>query len=231
MKGGLKQLPWEMPASIQDAKAMQEALSGQVERTGIVSPDEVRWIAGVDASISRDGERMIGCICLLSWPRLVLEDVVITTDRVAFPYVPGYLSFREVPVLLKAAERLQVVPDLTMVDGQGIAHPRRLGLASHFGLVTGWRTLGCAKNRLVGECGEPGNEKGSTSPCMVGEEQVATVVRSRTGVKPLWISTGHGIDPDHAVEWVLACTTRYRLPEPVRAAHRQAAEYRRNEPG
>lgn len=224
----LPTVPWVEPASVKDATRLQREAAEQVVTEGVVDPDRVRWIAGVDASITRDKTRMIGAICLLSWPRLTVEDVVLETEKVAFPYVPGYLSFREVPVLLKAARKLTVLPDLVIVDGQGIAHPRRLGLASHLGLVTGWTTIGCAKSRLVGDCGEVGQEKGSVEPCEDGGEIVASLVRTRTGVKPVWISSGHGIEREDAVRWVLRTTTRYRLPEPIRAAHREAGNYRRN---
>jgi len=224
----LPTIPWVEPATVPEATRLQKEAMGRVVVEGDIDPDKVRWIAGVDASITRDKTRMIGAICLLSWPQLTVEDVVLETEKVAFPYVPGYLSFREVPVLLKAAAKLPVQPDLVIVDGQGIAHPRRLGLASHLGLVTGWRTIGCAKSRLVGDCGELAQEKGSAVPCSDRGEMVVHLVRTRTGVKPVWVSPGHGVGHEAAVRWVLATTTRYRLPEPTRAAHREAGRYRRN---
>ena len=218
---------WVSPDSIQHARSLQEELAGEVDRTGSLDPAKVHFIAGVDASISRDKTRMIGSICLLRWPHLTVEDVRIQTLSVAFPYVPGYLSFREVPVLLKAAEQLTTPPDLVIVDGQGIAHPRRLGLASHLGLVTGWRTIGCAKSRLIGDCAEPEDEKGSSMSCMDRGEEIARVVRTRDGVKPVWVSTGHRISLDDAVRWILRTVTRYRLPEPIRVAHNEAGQFRR----
>ncbi|MCB2200681.1 deoxyribonuclease V [bacterium] len=221
-------VPWIEPGSIQQARSLQEELSERVDRNGELDNDSVRFIAGVDASISRDKTHMIGAISLLRWPQLTVEDVSIETLGVAFPYVPGYLSFREVPVLLKAAEHLTHFPDLVIVDGQGIAHPRRLGLASHLGLVTGWRTIGCAKSRLIGECEEPGRNKGAFKPCLHKDEEVARLVRTRDGVKPVWISTGHGISLENAVKWVLRTAIRYRLPEPIRVAHKAAGRFRRS---
>jgi len=223
----LPRIAWRTPRNVAEARVIQEELAGRLVETVEVEEDGIRLIAGVDASISRDGEWMIGSICLLSWPDLVQEDRVIACSRVAFPYIPGYLSFREVPVLLEAAAKLAQRPDLALVDGHGIAHPRRLGLASHLGLVTGWRTVGCAKKRLVGICPNPGMHKGDWEECRDRGEVVGYIVRTRSGVKPVWVSSGYGVSPVSAREWVVRTATRYRLPDPIRCAHRQAGEFRR----
>ena len=220
-------IPWTPPDSIQHARSIQEELRGRIVVKGEIPENRVRTIAGIDASITPDGRKMIGVICLLSWPALELEEIVSAMDDVTFPYVPGYLSFREIPVLLSAASQLQKSVDLAIVDGQGMAHPRRLGLASHFGLVTGWRTIGCAKRRLIGAAEDPGSDRGSLSPLMDGSERIGTVLRTRTAVSPVWVSVGTGISLHSAEEWILRTARKYRLPEPVRHAHREAGKIRR----
>jgi len=223
----VKAIPWTVPGSMEEARAIQDELRSRVVRDGVIPEKRVRWIAGVDASITRDGRKMIGAICLLSWPGLEVEEIVSATDEMTFPYVPGYLSFREIPVLLRAATQLQKSVDLAIVDGQGVAHPRRLGLASHFGLVTGWNTIGCAKSRLTGAAADPGEERGARSALLDGGERIGTVLRTRTSVAPVWVSVGHGIGLDDAERWVLRTAHRFRLPEPVRCAHREAGNVRR----
>jgi deoxyribonuclease V len=137
---------------------------------------------------------------------------------VSFPYVPGLLSFREIPLLTQALGRLETTPDLLLVDGQGYAHPRRIGIASHVGLLAGLPTIGCAKSRLCGEHAEPGRERGSQAPLLDGGEVIGTVLRTRDGIKPLYVSVGHLISLESAAAWVLRLATRVRLPEPVRVA-------------
>jgi deoxyribonuclease V len=149
-------------------------------------------------------------------------EMEVVTDRVEFPYVPGLLSFREAPLILAALEKITAVPDLIMVDGQGIAHPRRMGLASHLGLFLGVPTIGCAKSRLCGECEEPGNEPGSYADLTDKGEVIGATLRTRAGVKPVYVSIGHMIDLPSAMHWVLACCRGYRLPEPTRLAHQAA---------
>ncbi|HEY9147853.1 MAG TPA: deoxyribonuclease V, partial [Gammaproteobacteria bacterium] len=140
-----------------------------------------------------------------------------------FPYVPGLLSFREVPAVLAALEQLSALPDLLLCDGQGIAPPRRLGIASHLGVLLDLPTIGVAKSRLVGEHAEPGEEKGAWQPLTDKGETLGCVLRSRSNVKPLYISPGHRVSVESARHWVMACLTRYRLPETTRWAHRLAS--------
>jgi deoxyribonuclease V len=144
-------------------------------------------------------------------------------SEIRFPYIPGLFAFREAPALLKALERLNTRPQLLICDGHGIAHPRRFGLASHVGVLAGIPTVGCAKRRLCGSFADPDISRGSSSPLIDRGETVGTVLRTRTGVKPVFVSIGHRIDLSTAEQIVLSCTVRYRLPEPLRLAHRYAA--------
>jgi deoxyribonuclease V len=149
-----------------------------------------------------------------------------TAERaVEFPYVPGLLGFREVPCLLEAFEGLRRVPDLILVDGHGIAHPRRFGVATHLGLELGLPTVGCGKSRLVGEHREPGLRRGSRTRLVERGEVIGSCLRTRDGVRPVYVSVGHRVDLESAVRLVLRATGRYRLPEPIRAAHRTAGEW------
>jgi deoxyribonuclease V len=160
-------------------------------------------------------------------PDLEVLEVRRAARPAAWPYVPGCLSFREAPAVLEAFRQVRTEPDVVLVDGQGRAHPRRLGLASHVGLCLGVPTIGCAKSRLVGTAaGEPGLRRGGRVPLMDGGERIGTVLRTRSGVKPVFVSVGHRIDLVSAERWVLAAATRYRLPEPIRAAHRLTTEYK-----
>lgn len=212
---------------IRQARRIQLELADRVTDRGEVPVESVRLVAGVDCSTSMDRSSMIGSVTLLSFPDLEVVHVENAILPVDFPYIPGYLSFREIPVILQAIRDLPLIPDLVVVDGHGRSHPRRLGIASHLGIVTGLVTIGCAKNRLVGKCEEPGPEKGCWNWCTDKGEKIGAVVRTRKNVKPVWISTGHRIECREAVRWILRMTTRYRLPEPIRAAHRAAGEHRR----
>jgi len=212
--------------TVAQAKLIQIELAGKVKIAGTVEPENVQLIAGVDASISVDKKSMIGVIAILNWPTLDLNHVYVDTLPVSFPYIPGYLSFREIPVLLKVAEQITTRPDLVIVDGQGIAHPRRIGLASHLGLLTGWKTIGCAKSRLIGDCQEPGKNRGSFKKCIYHNERIGSILRTRESVKPVWVSPGTGIDFDSSNEWILRTATKYRLPDPIRAAHNSGSKFR-----
>jgi deoxyribonuclease V len=196
---------------------IQKNLAGQVSRHGDV---QSRYIAGVDVSVNRWAKTGTGAVVVLDYPDLKIVETRVATDSITFPYVPGLLSFREIPLLLPAFEKLTVKPDLCIVDGQGIAHPRRIGLAAHLGLCLDIPTIGCAKSRLCGSHEEPGNEAGSIVELKDGQEIIGAVVRTRTGVKPVYVSIGHKIDLDAAVRWVLNCCRGYRLSEPTRLAHR-----------
>ena len=199
---------------------MQRRLSDEVLRIGeVVSP---RFIAGVDVSVSRARGAATGAVIVLEYPSLSLVEAKVVHGEVDFPYVPGLLSFREAPLVLKAFEILETIPDLVLVDGQGIAHPRRIGLASHLGLFLDVPTIGCAKSRLCGRHGELGDEAGSNTELIDDGEIIGVALRTKLRTKPLYISVGHMIDLQMAVHWVLECCRGYRLPEPTRLAHQAA---------
>jgi deoxyribonuclease V len=200
----------------------EEALSLQNElrhRVRLVDDFETpHTVAGIDCSYDTAHNLGFAVIVLLEWESLQSIASVNAALPVKFPYIPGLLSFREIPVILEALERLPQLPDLLMVDGQGIAHPRRLGIAAHLGVLTDMPAIGVAKSRLTGRYTEPGPNKGDTSPLMDRSERIGTVLRSKEKTNPLFISAGHRITQERALEYTLRCLTRYRLPEPTRLA-------------
>jgi deoxyribonuclease V len=206
--------------SVSEAVELQRTLAGHIRLTEEYGPLET--VAGIDVGIR--GEVMRAAVVVLRMPGMGEIDRAVAEAPLTFPYVPGLLSFREVPVILLALERLQVVPDVLMFDGQGYAHPRRLGIASHVGVLLDHPTVGCAKSRLHGRYKEPAPERGSIEPLMDAEETIGMVVRTRTRVRPVYVSAGHRISLQGAVDLVLACGTGYRLPEPTRRAHKAASE-------
>lgn len=180
-----------------------------------------RYVAGVDCAYSVDGATMWAAIVVVRLPALVPVASVCARGSVTFPYVPGYLSFREGPTVLRAARRLVVRPDLWLFDGQGIAHPRGFGLAAHLGVLLDRPSVGCAKSRLVGEHDALGARRGQRVPLIADGRRIGAVVRTRDHVRPLYVSIGHRIALPAAVRWVLACC-RYRVPEPIRLAEQLA---------
>ncbi len=209
---------WDL--TVAEARETQARLAATVSRTGVVG--EPRFIAGVDVSVSRERRLATGAVVVLEYPALAPVEVRVIGGSLGFPYVPGLLSFREARHILAACEMLETRPDLVIVDGQGIAHPRRIGLASHLGLFLDTPTIGCAKSRLCGRHDEPGVEPGSVADLVDDGETVGAVLRTRAGVKPVYVSVGHRIDLAQAVRWVLECCRGYRLPEPTRLAHQAA---------
>lgn len=200
---------------------MQEAMRKMVSLDDL-AVTAVRTVAGVDVGMA-DKKTMRGAIVVLSLPQLAVTECATAVRAADFPYVPGFLSFRELPVLLDALAKLQAKPDLVLCDGQGIAHPRRFGIACHFGVATGIPAIGAAKSRLIGRFHELGNEKGAAAALMHNNERIGSVLRTRDGKKPLFVSPGHRVSHRAAVNFTLACCTKYRLPETTRAAHRLAA--------
>ncbi len=201
------------------ARQLQEQLSHQV-----VTHDkfnEVNFVAGLDVGF--EGEVARGAAVVLSYPDLALAESVIARLPVQFPYVPGFLSFREVPVLLQALENLTITPDLILCDGQGIAHPRRFGLACHIGITTNIPCIGVGKTRLIGTYKEPGNDKGDWSKLVHKDELIGGILRTRTNTKPVYVSIGHRISLHSAIKKVLACCPKFRLPETTRLAHKLAS--------
>lgn len=192
-----------------------------------LDPSRIRRVAGTDISYLRERKLALGVAALMSYPGLELLEVATAEVEVPFPYVPGLLSFRELPALLPALEGLSSDPDLILVDGQGVAHPRGFGLASHLGVLTSIPTVGCAKSRLLGEAEEPGPEVGDWVPLRHEGRTVGAVLRTRRGVKPLYVSVGHLIDLRSSIEVVLSCLRGFRLPEPQRRAHLEADRLKR----
>ena len=214
--------PWDVTPA--QARAIQERLRERLVRRDDFS--RVETLAGLDVGFEDRGNVTRAAAVVLSFPGLELLDRALIKRPTSFPYVPGLLSFREAPAVLDALAALRVVPDLLLCDGQGYAHPRRFGLACHLGLLTGLPSIGVAKSRLVGEHGDLAEEKGARTWLWHRGEIVGALLRTRTRVKPLYVSVGHRVGLDRALDLVLACTTRYRLPETTRQAHRLASESR-----
>jgi deoxyribonuclease V len=205
------------PRSPRAAVALQRELAPRVCLTPIAGLPVL--IAGADVAFSREGRDAIAGVVLWDREEQVVVETRVARVRCGFPCVPGLLSFRELPGVLAAFRKLRNEPDAVLCDTQGLAHPRRFGLACHLGLWLGLPTVGCAKSRLCGESHEPAVAKGKYSRLMLDEEQVGVVLRTRKNVKPLFVSPGHLCDHADAVRLTLATTTRYRLPEPTRLAH------------
>ena len=223
---------WDLSPS--QAIALQKTLAGAVVRSDRLGPGGRRAIgrvAGVDAAFADGGRTIRGAAVMLSYPGLDLVDEILVERPTTFPYVPGLLSFREVPALLEALSRLPAAPDLILCDGHGYAHPRRFGLACHLGLWLDTPTIGVAKSRLTGSHDEPGPEKGDAAWLLAGKgerprERLGAVLRTRARVKPVYVSAGHRISLRTAVSLTLACATRYRLPEPTRLADKLSKAHR-----
>lgn len=211
------------------AREVQADLACKVQFTRL--KESPKLVAGIDCAFSKDGERIIAAVVVLRLPKFELMETVSASRKVTFPYIPGLLSFREAPVCIAAVEKLQKQPDVFMIDGQGIAHPRRFGLAAHLGLFQDQPTIGCAKSRLTGTYEEPPLEKGAYSLLKdkkgkqnTQSEIIGAVVRTRTNVKPVFVSVGHKCLLEDAVRVVLDCAVRYRLPEPTRLAHQAVSK-------
>ncbi len=210
-----------------EARRLQAELASRVVAGPALELGGVRRVAGAD--VSTQGDRAYATVAVLDFPGLSVVEVQGFEAPLEFPYVPGLLAFREIPSVVGALRKIETAVDAVILDAQGLAHPRRMGLASHIGLFLDVPTVGCAKSLLVGKFEEPGPEKGSATDLVHRGEVVGKVVRTREGVSPVYVSVGNGIDLDSAVELVLACCTKYRLPEPTRQAHNAANRLRRGE--
>ena len=204
---------------------IQKSLASRVRSVAAAGP--LRRVAGIDVAFSRDGSQCIAGAVVWDCVEGEVVEERVARRRLAFPYVPGLLSFREAPAVLAALRRLRTRPDALMCDGQGLAHPRRFGIACHVGVLVGLPAVGCGKRRLIGEHVEPGRRRGSRRPLHHRGELIGSVVRTRDGVRPVYVSVGHRIDLDGAVRLVLDCGAGYRIPEPTRLADRLVARVKR----
>ncbi|MFI7606616.1 deoxyribonuclease V [Micromonospora sp. NPDC049366] len=211
------------PRTIAEAVAVQEELRSRVDLVG-PGPAEPATVAGLDVAYAESGDLLAAAVTVLDARTLTVVDEAVSVGRPAFGYVPGLFAFRELPALLAALDRLSTRPDLLVCDGHGLAHPRRFGLACHLGVVTGLPAIGVGKTPLIGEWTPPDERRGAWSELRDGDEVVGRVVRTRDGVKPVFVSVGHRMSLDNATAQVLALTPRHRLPETTRAADRRSRD-------
>lgn len=201
--------------------ALQTQLAARVLTADQLPP--VHRVAGIDVGFEQRGKLARAAVAVLDATTLEPLQRIVARADTGFPYIPGLLSFREIPVILEAFARLDRLPDLIIYDGQGLAHPRRIGIASHLGLVLDLPTIGAAKSRLIGSHDPVARERGAWVPLRHDDEVIGAVLRTRTGVSPIYVSSGHRVSLATALAWVLRCTPRYRLPETTRQAHRLAS--------
>jgi deoxyribonuclease V len=215
--------PWRVSGG--EAVVIQESLREKVHLQPLAHPP--RLVAGADVAYSRASDHLYAAVVVMALPSLEVVEVRRTAARARLPYVPGLFSFREMPALLRAFARVCHEPDALLFDGQGLAHPRRFGLACHAGLLLATPSVGCAKSRLVGTHGPVGEERGARAEILLDGDVVGAVVRTRPGVKPVYVSPGHLADVASAVDLVLATTRGFRIPEPLRLAHQATVALRR----
>ncbi|MCC5578349.1 endonuclease V [Microtetraspora sp. AC03309] len=209
----------EWPRSVAEAEAVQERLRPLVDLDD-PGPETVRHVAGLDVAYATEGDELTAAVVVLDTGTLEVVDQAVVHERARFPYVPGLFAFRELPPLLIALERLRITPELLVCDGYGLAHPRRFGLACHVGVLTGLPAIGVAKTAFVGAYGDPPPERGSWAPIVDRGDMVGRALRTRDGVKPVFVSQGHRVGLDNACRHVLRLAPAYRLPEPIRQADR-----------
>lgn len=226
--------------SYSQATALQKHLAQQVQQVELkIQP---KMVAGLDCALSPDGKRIVAVVVVLQrceeaenlfglvkQADFKIIEMATASREITFPYIPGLLSFRESPVCIAAVEKLKKEPDAFMIDGQGIAHPRRFGIAAHLGLFFDKPTIGCAKSRLIGSFEEPATEKGAYSPLKDGDDCLGAVVRTRSNVEPVFVSVGNKCLLKDAIEITLAWTTKYRVPEPTRQAHQLVSKLKMND--
>ncbi|RMF28098.1 MAG: deoxyribonuclease V [Cyanobacteria bacterium J083] len=212
--------PWDL--TTQAAKEIQTSLRWQVIKTNNL-PENIKYVAGADVGFKEKYKFTQAAIAVLSLPNLTLVDKATAILPTKFPYVPGFLSFREIPAIIAALEKITTFPQLILCDGQGLAHPRRFGLACHLGVLLDLPTIGVAKSLLIGKHAPVGEEKGDWQPLYDKGEIIGAALRSRSKVKPIYVSIGHRIDLTTAIKYTLLCTTKYRLPETTRWADKLAS--------
>ncbi|UXI02700.1 deoxyribonuclease V [Photobacterium sp. TY1-4] len=206
--------PWNL--SEEEALNLQQELATKVVKTDQVN--KVKLVAGVDVAYQKDNDRLVAAAVILDAETLEIVETATAEDIERFPYIPGLFSFRELPPLIKAFAKLQRTPDLIVCDGQGLAHPRRFGLACHLGVIFDVPTIGCGKTRLLGEYQEPDTTRGAIAPLVDHNEVIGNVLRTQTDIKPIYVSIGHRISLTTAYEWILKLAPKYRLPETTRQA-------------
>lgn len=205
---------WNLTES--EANRLQQDLAGKVVRVDQFL--DIHLVAGVDVAYDEHSDNLVAAVVVLDAGTLNVVETAIAEDQARFPYIPGLFSFREVPPLIEAFARLRHAPDLIVCDGQGYAHPRRFGLACHVGLIFDTPSIGCGKTRLLGVHQEPGNHRGDFAPLIDNGEVIGNVLRTQTGVNPIYVSSGHRISLATACEWILRLAPKYRLPETTRQA-------------
>ncbi|NEQ18958.1 MAG: deoxyribonuclease V [Microcoleus sp. SIO2G3] len=208
--------------TVDEAIKIQEKLKDEVITEDKLK-EPVQYVAGVDMGFEADGTISRAAVAVLSFPDLQLQETSLARRPTTFPYIPGFLSFREIPAVLDALEKIKIIPDIILCDGQGIAHPRRFGIACHLGLIVDMPTIGVAKSLLVGKHEEIPDTRGSWQPLIHRGETIGAVLRTRVGVKPIYVSSGHKVSLPTAIDYVLRCTTKYRLPETTRIADKLAS--------
>jgi len=208
--------------TVEEAIAIQEKLQAEV-----ITEDQlhepIQYVAGVDMGFEADGTISRAAVAVLSFPDLQVQETSLARRPTTFPYIPGFLSFREIPAILDALEKIKIIPDLILCDGQGIAHPRRFGIACHLGLLVDIPSIGVAKSLLIGKHEELPEVRGSWQPLIHKGETIGAVLRTRIGVKPVYVSSGHRVSLPTAIDYVLRCTPKYRLPETTRIADKLAS--------
>lgn len=211
----------DWPLTAEEAIIIQQELASEVITSDQLTT--VQYVAGVDVGFTESGTITRAAVAVLSFPNLQLQEYALAYRPTTFPYVPGFLSFREVPAVLEALEKLSITPDLILCDGQGIAHPRKFGIACHLGVLTNIPAIGVAKSLLVGKHSELSDQRLAWQPLIYRGETIGAVLRTRTGVKPVYVSSGHRVSLTTAIDYVLRCTTKYRLPETTRWADKLAS--------
>ncbi|MFC1554934.1 deoxyribonuclease V [candidate division KSB1 bacterium] len=216
---------WDV--SPKEAVEIQKRLSDKI----VLCPlsGDVNYIAGADISYVKNSDRLYASVLIFEYPSLDLIETGSTVSEPAFPYIPGLLSFREIPPLLDCFKKIEIKPNLIICDGQGYAHPRRFGLACHLGLILNIPTIGCAKSRLTGHGDDPGKRKGSYTVLTDKNEKIGYILRTKNNVKPVYVSSGYLIDLEDAVRYILGCCRGYKLPEPTRRAHLEVNKLRIND--
>ncbi len=215
--------PWDL--SYHEALAVQNRLRKQV-RLQPLALKNIHYVAGADVAVSKKLGRLVSAVVVMRFPSLDIVEERTASSKLDFPYIPGLLSFREIPGLIHCLHKIRSRFQVLLCDGQGIAHPRRIGLASHLGILIKIPTIGCAKSRLLGDYDPVGNQKGDRTPLTHNGRRLGTVLRTRSSVKPIFVSPGHLIDHASSVRIVLRCLSKYRIPDPTRRAHILAGSYK-----